>query len=298
MLTNSKRVKKFVKSWIDNRPKRDIPPLTRSNIFRAYTGSLRVLPDFLIIGAVKCGTTSLYDDLIMHPSIIPAVNKEVFFFDSWYYKEINWYRAHFCSKFQKFFKKSIQKRSFLTGEATPTTIFYPLAPKRVKSVVPNAKLIVLLRNPVDRAYSHYHMEVRRGKESLSFEAAIEKEDERLSGEFEKIFASKTYYSFPMEQFSYKLSGIYVEQLKNWFKIFPKNQILILRTEDFSDHQLDILNQVLEFLELPRFSIQQHIKNIGSYKNMKLETRKKLIDFFRPHNERLYSFLDRNFEWDH
>src|SRR5439155_957892 len=120
----------------------------------------------------------------------------------------------------------------LTGEASPYYLFHPRVPKRVRELLPSVKLIVLLRNPCDRAYSHYHHEVRLGVEALPFEAAIEREGERLRGEPEKLLASDTYYSFNHQHYSYLARGVYIDQLLAWRgDLFPKEQLLILRSED-------------------------------------------------------------------
>jgi|SRR5690242_3518862 len=121
-----------------------------------------ILPHFLIIGAQRCGTTSLFEYLARHPDVAPPSAKELHFFDSEYHKGDAWYRERFPSL----------RNGFITGEATPYYIFHPHTPTRVRDWNSKVKLIVLLRNPVDRAYSHYHHEVRLGTESLDFETAL------------------------------------------------------------------------------------------------------------------------------
>ena len=133
------------------------------NKFRLITSPLRSLPDFVIIGAMKSGTTSLYDFLIKHPAIAPAAKKEVMYFSTWYKYKLGklWYRSNFPTNLSRsaFYKKTTQR--LLSGEASPPYLFYPMVPGRMKGVLPDVKLIVILRNPVDRAYSHYHHMLRR-----------------------------------------------------------------------------------------------------------------------------------------
>ena len=283
-------------TWIANHPKLWVNPLSLGSIFRASTGLIRILPDFLIIGGAKCGTTSLYNFMIRHPDIYPAIWKEIFFFDRYYPRGINWYRANFPSKFHRFSKK-LRKKNFLTGEATPTYIHHPIAAKRVFETTPKIKLIILLRNPIERAYSHYQMEVSLGYENKSFEEAINLENERLSGEKEKMLTDENYFSYKRQIFSYLSSGIYDDQLKIWMNQFPKEQFLIIKTEDLSNKPQEILNQVFKFLNLDQFDISKFKKyNLGKYSEMDLHIRKKLENYFKPRNEDLYKFLGRDFKW--
>lgn len=203
---------------------------------RMRTSSIRTLPDFIIIGGMKCATTALYFYLAKHPKVIPAVRKEVHFFDSHYSKGLDWYRGHFPF-YRNYIPIVSSSKEFITGEASPNYMIYPHAPKRIAETLPKAKLIVVLRNPVDRAYSHYKHQVRVGKETLSFEEAIDREDERIEGELEKMIEDETYVSLKYSLFSYLHRGIYVDQLKAWFNYFKREQILILETENLiSEHK--------------------------------------------------------------
>src|SRR5947209_20310719 len=153
---------------------------------RAGTHPLRMMPDFIIIGTMRGGTTSLYSYLTTHPHIGSAYMKEVHFFDVYYSKGIGWYRSQFPSSIQKYYAEYVQKQQFITGEASPYYLFHPHAPKRITKFLPQVELIVLLRNPVSRAYSHYSHEVAGGHEKLSFEEAIECEQERIGKEAERL----------------------------------------------------------------------------------------------------------------
>ena len=291
-----KKAKWILISWLLQHPNLWTNPLSILSIFRAVTGKFRVLPDFIIIGAAKSGTTSLYDYLIQHPYIYSALWKEIYFFDRYYGRGISWYKANFPSKIYKFFITRIQKKPFLTGEATPTYIHHPLTPKRISEFLPDIKLIILLRNPVDRAYSHYQMEKKLGFENHSFEEAIELENFRLKGENEKIIKNMNYYSYKRQIYSYLTSGIYIDQLKLWMEYFPKKQFLIINSEDFENNPNKVFEDVESFLNIDHFKIKFSKKNVGKYNPINPETRKKLSDFFIPHNERLYSFLNQNYGW--
>jgi hypothetical protein len=256
------------------------------------------MPDFIIIGAQKCGTTSLYKYLIEHPCIARARRKGIHFFDKSFVKGMTWYRAHFASVLLKYYVKQIHGQDFITGESSPYYIFHPHVPKRISETIPQVQLIVLLRNPIDRAYSHYHHEVSKGNETLSFEDAIAGETERLDGEREKMLKDGDYYSFNHEHYSYLSRGIYVDQLKLWMSRFPKDQILILKSEDFYADPAAILKQTVQFLNLPTWEATDCTKyNSGNYPKMDVTVRKRLIEYFEPHNQRLYEYLGVNFEWD-
>jgi hypothetical protein len=266
--------------------------------YRGFTAPLRLLPDFIIIGGNRCGTAALYEYLCGHPSFAPSSHREVHFFERHFTKGISWYRAHFPSQLYRYYATSMAGKRFITGEATTYYIFHPHAPRRIKETVPHAKLIALLRNPADRAYAQYHQKIRKGHERLSFEAAIEAEPERLYGEREKMLASEAYNSFNYRHYSYLARGIYVDQLAHWLTLFPKEQLLILRSEDLRRDPAGVLKSVLEFLDLPPW--QPKVENNygqAEYPKMDSRMRSRLLEYFRSHNERLYEFLGRDFGWN-
>ncbi len=267
-------------------------------LYRMLTGQLRLVPDFIIIGAQRCGTTSLYNYLIEHPGVAPALTKEVNFFDRNFRKGTRWYGAHFPSLASRYYATQIRGRRFSTGESSPYYIFHPLVPCRIAEMIPAVKLIVLLRNPVDRAYSHYRHVERLGFETLSFEDALAHETERLRGEREKIVEDDDYNSFNHQHYSYLSRGIYVDQLETWASYFPREQLLVLRSEDLYADPETVLMRTLEFLELPNWQPKKYWKyNFGNNPTMDAGTRRRLLDYFKPHNERVYEQLGTNFGWD-
>ncbi|MCK4816957.1 sulfotransferase domain-containing protein, partial [bacterium] len=256
------------------------------------------MPDFLIIGAQKSGTTSLYYYLSQHPCVLSAGQKEVHFFDDNFAKGLNWYRSQFPTILKKYCYQQIKKKNIITGEASPYYIFHPLAPKRISRILPEVRLIALLRNPIDRAYSQYHHNVRQGREPLSFEDAIAIEHERLQGKKEKMLEDQHYYSFSHKHCSYLSRGIYVEQLETWLSLFPKSQILIISSEDFYTNTPTIFKQILEFLNLPQWEPMLYRRyNPNKYSKMNAATRRYLVGYFRPKNEKLYQLLGVCFDWD-
>jgi hypothetical protein len=235
------------------------------------------LPDFAVIGAAKSGTTFFYHLLTQHPHVEPAAFKEPHYFDLVFDDEgTEWYRRCFPRP------KLKDGQMTITGEASPGYLFHTLAPKRMAAVVPRARLIALLRNPVDRTYSAYHHRVRNGQETRTFDKALE-----------------AYFDDPRQEHLSK--SIYVDHLQRWSKFFPKEQILVLKSEDFFEHPQHTLKLALDFLDLPEWEPGAeelgNKRNTGSYEGgMDPAFRRRLQAYFEPHNRRLYEYLGRDFGW--
>lgn len=255
-------------------------------------------PDFFIIGTQKGGTTSLYNYLVQHPCVLSSNEKEIHFFSDKYHKGLSWYSGQLPSLYKKYRHALKIHHKPLTGEATPYYIFHPLAASRIKQVCPNAKIIMMLRNPVDRAFSHYRYHVKLGEESLSFKEAIEAEASRLRGEVEKMMEDESYFSKNLKLYSYLKRGVYIEQVKRWYGLFPGRQILVLKSEDFFANTEGNYNKVLEFLGLPEYTLTSFKTfNVGKEVAMDDDVRSMLVDYFRPFNQELYDFFDVDFGWD-
>jgi hypothetical protein len=265
---------------------------------RLPTSAARVLPDFIIIGAQKAGTTALYSYLVQHPLVTPALRKETHFFDNHFNRGLFWYRAFFPMRRHQHRLCRIFGIPPITGEASPYYLFHPLVPRRIQQLLPGVRLIVLLRNPVDRAYSHYHHEVAMGHETLSFEEAIKQEAERLQTEHDRLLTNPAYRSYQHQHHSYLARGMYADQLQPWLELFPAIQLLILRNEDLKQTPSAVFQQVLAFLGLPEQELHAYPEVFkGSYGQMVPETRARLLGYFAPHNRRLYDLLGRDFDWD-
>jgi hypothetical protein len=252
---------------------------------------MRKLPDFIIIGAQKSGTSSLYRYLEGHPELKLSYRKQMHFFDQFYRKGINWYRAGF--PLEAF------NRTTKTGEATPFYIFHPYAAERMHRHLSEVKLIVMLRNPIDRAHSHYQMKKDQGWETAaSFEAALELEQTRIEPELEKMLEDPDYYSKVYRNFSYLARGRYYEQLQRWMKYYKRDQLLILNSDDFFADPQSVLNEVCTFIGIGEYSpANLRVYNQRQYASMKPETRAHLREYFEPHNQKLYQLIGRKFEWD-
>ena len=257
--------------------------------YRTYgraTASARPLPDFVIVGAQKAGTTALYAYLRWHPDITGPSFKEVSFFDRHYAQGERWYRAHL----------PIRRRA-LVGEASPSYLFHPLAPERVKRLIPNARLIALLRDPVERAFSHYQHEVALGREELSFEDAIDREEERMQGEVERMLRDPTYFSHAWWNYTYVSRGRYAEQLERWHAAFPREQLLVLLTDELAADTAGTYRRVLDFLGARPHELDAYPRIFDrDYAEMKPETRARLRGEFEEPNRRLAALLGRDLPW--
>lgn len=287
-------------------------------------------PSFLIIGTQKGGTTSLYQYLLQHPQMLAAQQKEIHFFDLKYELGDGWYLSQFpllkptipTTIIPKSSQDSITKTrekystddhadltsnvtlktdiSVITGEASPYYLLHPLVPKRVASFNAAFKLIILLRDPVDRALSHYYHEVRLGFESLTLAEAIAQEPDRLAGELEKFATDPHYQSYPLQHYSYVLRGIYVDQLQQWQRYFPCQQILILNSEKFYEFPQLAMDRVTDFLGISRWEFQDFQPfNSGSYSRTDQDSEVEKIkadlkDQFLTHNLRLWDYLNVHF----
>ncbi len=255
--------------------------------FGRATARARPLPDFLIIGAQKAGTTALYTYLRRHPAITGPSWKEVSFFDRHYARGARWYRGNF----------PLRPRGRLVGEASPSYLFHPLAPKRVAALLPDVRLIAILRNPVERAYSHYQHEVALGREVLAFEDALDAEPERLRGELERMVADPAYFSRAWWDHTYVGRGLYAEQLDRWLAVFPRDQLLVLTTDDLAERSAETYVRVLAFLGVPPHALDDYPRVFDrDYPPAAAETRARLAEVFAEPNRRLAARLGVDLGW--
>jgi hypothetical protein len=267
---------------------------------RAYgraTSPLRPLPDFLIIGAQKAATTALYAYLRWHPGITGPSFKEVSFFDRHYARGDAWYRAHLPARPRLWAVKQRYGEWPLVGEASPSYLFHPQAAERVARLMPQAKLIAVLRNPVDRAFSHYQHEVALGREELSFEEALDAEPERMSGELERMARDPSYFSHDWWNYTYTARGHYAEQLERWFAVFPREQVLVLISEELLQQPAEGYARTLEFLRARPHELTAFPRIFArEYKEMSPATRERLDREFEDANRQLAELLGRELPW--
>lgn len=241
---------------------------------RGAEGELGALPDFIVIGAPKCGTTFFYHLLTKHPYVEPAAFKELQYFDLLFEEGTEWYRQCFPPP------KLKNGRRTITGEGTPGYLFHPHVPERMAKVIPRARLIALLRNPVDRTYSAYHHGARYREQPRTFEETVE-----------------AAFDAPDQGFLSK--SIYVDHLMRWSRYFGNDQMLVLKSEDFSERTRETLKLALDFLDLPdwepeAWELRDRVNKGGYKQQMDPAIRRQLEEYFEPHNQRLYEYLGVDF----
>lgn len=253
------------------------------------TSRRRVLPAAIIIGAQKAGTSALFDHLRRHPAVV-ARSKEVHYFDRHSDAPVARYRAHFPTAGSL---RRAQPRGAITFEATPYYLFHPLVPHRVRGLIPRVKLLAVLRDPVERAISHYNHEVKLGVEDLSLEEAIEREPERLRRELELIYERPLERRHNHEHYSYLARGRYAEQLERWLSVFEPAQLLVVDSAELRHDPAPALAQVCAFLGLAEVDLgPAAVVNAQTYGEVPAQVSARLHEYFAPHNERLFELLGR------
>jgi Sulfotransferase domain len=261
------------------------------------TAGARTLPDFLLIGAQRAGTTSLYHYLVQHPQVLGAVaDKEVHFFDLRYREGLDAYRASFPTR-STVRRASRDDAPVRVGEATPYYLFHPAVPARVAEDLPDVRLLAVLRDPVERAWSHHRHEVALGYETLSFEDALDREDERLEGEAQRLLDDPTATSFAHQHHGYVARGRYLEQLARWWTVLPKERLLLLRSEDLHADPGPTFDAICEHLAIRQWRPPTWgTYNAAPATEMSPATRSRLRATFRPWNARLAEATGREWAW--
>ncbi|MEQ8554261.1 MAG: sulfotransferase [Cyclobacteriaceae bacterium] len=252
---------------------------------RGLFGRNHKLPGFIIAGVQKGGTSSLYYYLTQHPNIANSLKKETNYFDLYYEKGVRWYKGFFTAK----------TGSVMCGEATPSYFYHPDVPKRISETLTGVKVIILLRDPTERAFSHFKMEIRRGKEPVNdFFKALSLEKERLgisdSGHTRKSWERK-------RVFSYADRGLYSVQVNNWLEYFDRKQLLFLKSEEFFANPTGTLNTVCDFLGVSKYEpVNLKPRNVGAKTPVPKEAKKFLEDYYRQDLKELKELLGPEFQW--
>lgn len=266
------------------------------------TSVLRARPDFIVIGAKRGGTTSLYNYLLEHPSIAPLFPgreriKGVHYFDSGFAHGPRWYRSHFPLAAGGRHLARPWITPALTGEASPYYLFHPMAAQRLADQLPEVRLVVMLRDPVERAYSHYKERTRHGAEPLSFEDALDAEPGRLSGEHERIIRDPGYHSTEHEDHSYIAQSRYLDMLPRWFGLFPRDRFYIAPSEEFYADPERIVSEVWAFLGLRPARLRSRKRyNYHPAPGLLPDTRGRLERAFADHNRELAQLIGRPLPW--
>jgi Sulfotransferase domain len=264
---------------------------------RRATSSARVRPTYLVIGAQKAGTSSLHHYLSQNPAVLTARVKEVQYFTKYYARGEGWYRAQFPLVT---YERAVRRRvgvSPAVGEATAACLFDPRSPERVHAFDSRMRLIALLRDPIERAYSHFQMELRWGRETGTFEEALDHEEAELPGVLERLRTNPSLGPSSGLGRSYVARGLYADQLERWLRLFDADQLLILMSNDLDDDPAETLSRVAGFLDVPEWHAPEYPRRgVQEYAAMAPETRERLARKFAAHDRRLVELLGRELPW--
>lgn len=219
----------------------------------ARMGRIGPVPDYLVIGAQRSGTTWLQRLLVTHPDIVAPRTKEVHYFDQHWHLGLRWYQANFTPAANVARRRPGPRREVRTGEATPYTLFHPLGPSRVASTVPDAQLVVVLRDPVQRAWSHWRHARHLGVEAETFARAVELEEHRLHGADELLRTYPSARHGSHQHHSYLARGRYALQLESWYEHVLRNRLLIVWFDDLVRLPGDSIARVLDHIDARPFA---------------------------------------------
>ena len=272
-----------------------------SRSYGRLTAPARMIPSFLITGGQRCGTTSLYRALAQHPAVLKAVlHKGVHYFDISYDRGMGWYKGHF--PLQRSAEK-IRARHGVpaqTFESSPYYMYHPQAAARIAADLPGAKLIVLVRDPVERAYSQHHHEVARGFETeRDFGNALALEAARLHRQEDKLALDPTYYSFSHQHHAYRARGEYARYLSVMAQHVGRERIHVVESERFFSDPEETYDEVCDFLGLPVDLGQPVFERHNARpreSDMDPVLRRDLRHHFAPHDDALITWLGRIPTW--
>ncbi len=270
--------------------------------YGSATSRFREMPDFLVIGAKKGGTTSVANWLVQHPQVMPMFpraqrHKSPHFFDLNYARGPEWYLSHFPTRASRAARARTAGRA-LVGETSPYYLFHPAAAARIRDTAPDARLIAILREPVSRAYSNYWDRVVAGTEDLpTFEEAIDAEESRTSGLTEEWLADPAHYSFDHDHHTYLARGRYAEQLRHYFAVFPREQLLVLPLDALKADPAEAFRRIEDHLGLEHRIVDLEARNAREG-NPPIDpaTRERLVAYYAPHNRELADLLGEDYGW--
>ena len=248
-----------------------------------------MVPGYLVVGTKRGGTTSAYHWIAQHPEVAPCRTKKgTHYFDVNHSRGWRWYLSGF---------EQPNHRWRITGEASPYYMFHPLSPGWIADELPDVRLIVVLRDPVARAWSHHQYELARGNETLAFSEALDAEGGRLDGEEERLVADPSYVSDAHRHQSYLHRGHYAEQLERLYRLFPTDHVLVLQSEALFADPHRQLERVWSFLGLESVRLPRlEPMKTGGYDAMPAAAAARLQSYYREHNERLYALPGIDFRW--
>lgn len=260
------------------------------------TARSRVLPDTIVVGAQRCGTTSLFRALSQHPQVVrPTFNKGINYFDLNYHRGPSWYAGHF--PLRATVRRRVPAQETRVFESSGYYLFHPLAPARIANDFPDIRVIAMLRDPVERAFSAWKHESARGFDTLSLMAALEQEDDRLRGQAERMASEPGYASYSHRHHAYVRRSDYVSQLRPFYDLLAPEQVHVIYSEDFFAYPEDEFARLCTFLGLPwvdGLTFEQH--NARPSKSMPLDGRARLTEALGGQADGLERLVGRRPPW--
>jgi hypothetical protein len=251
----------------------------------------------LIVGGQRCGTTTLFKALVQHQGFVgPTLRKGVHYFDLAPEKPLEWYRAHFPTQTSVAKAQRRAGHPIVVGESSPYYLWHPLSAERIAAALPGVRVVALLRDPVERAYSAHAHELARGFETEPFERALQLEAERLRGETERLRTGAVLRSLPHQHLAYVERGEYVDQLERMESAVGRDNMLVLDSADFWSAPERDWPQVTAFLGLPDQKVQLERHNARSRSPMADSVRARLEDHYAPFDERLARWWGQTPSW--
>ncbi len=262
------------------------------------TWDKRVLPDLVLAGAQRSGTTALTEALYRLPMVErPRRGKGSHYFSYNYHRGWEWFQSQFPTELWAATVERRTERPIFCFDACPYYLFHPFAVARMAQALPDIKVLVMLRDPVRRAESHYHHSVSHGHEDLPFEAALAAEESRLAGEDDRMQEDWTYWSHSHEHHSYVAKGMYADHLERLFGHYPREQVMVIQSERFYRDPDEVLAEVTAWLDLPPVALERgDNRNSHVYEEMPEPMRERLIEIYREPNERLFALLGERYDW--
>ena len=266
------------------------------------TAGLRPMPELVIVGVKRGGTTSLFRDLEQHPAMLPLVpsarrlplrenQKGVHYFDSNLHRGRRWYRSHFPTEATRHRHRRVAGAAF-TAEASPYYFFQPLAARRVAAELPDALFVVLLRDPVERTISHWAEQTRNGVETLGLRHALDAEAERIGDDAERLRSGDLAVSHAHEQQSYATQSEYADSLQRWFDAAGRDRVLVDFSERYYADPLSVIGRITD-----RLGVEPFAEPVGGVRNaaprpatVDDDLEVELIERFRPDVERIGALL--------
>jgi hypothetical protein len=258
----------------------------------------RVLPNFLVTGTQRGGTTSLFIYLLAHDQVVgPRRAKGVHYFDTNFHESNDWYRSNFPLKSSIDAMAAESGTQPAVGEGAPYYMFNPAIPGRIHALMPDCRILMVLREPLDRAMSHHNHEVKRGFETLSMTDAFDAEEGRLAGEVDKILADPTYISKPHIHHAYLARGQYADQVERYFGLFGRDQVLVLDSANLKSDPKGTVRRATDFLGLkPMSGVDYPLYNQRDRDPVSPELRERYGHVFEESNARLAKLLPGEFSW--